>query len=98
MGPEASLVLKARLTQYSYPHPIPLRYCRGLPGNATNHLLWVLNLITIYLDFSSYNQSYSLHKFTSHNLHCLLFCPASSSVSTELVCRYLSLSCLLTLS
>jgi hypothetical protein len=71
-------------------------YCRVLPGNAKNNLLWVLNLITIYLDFKSDNQSYSLHKFTSYKLHCRTFCPASSSVSTELVCRYLFFNCFLT--
>jgi hypothetical protein len=55
-----------------------VKYCRVLPGNATNNLLRVLNLITIYLDFNSYNQSYSFHRFTSLKLHCRIFCPESS--------------------
>jgi hypothetical protein len=62
-----------------------IQHFRVIPGNATNNLLRVLNLITIYLDFNSYNQSYSRHKFTSHKLHFRIFSPASSSVSTEMI-------------
>jgi hypothetical protein len=44
----------------------------ALLGNATNKS-WVLDLITIYLDFNSYNYSYSLHKLTTHKPEtCLL--------------------------
>jgi hypothetical protein len=46
---------------YDWPATVPGIYCRVLGGNETNNLLRVLYLITIYLDFNSYNQIYSLH-------------------------------------
>jgi hypothetical protein len=66
-----------------------------LPGNATNNL-WVLDLTLNLLHFTSYNYSYSLHKFTTHKaetclllryhfttyLSCLSVSPLSVSVLT----------------
>jgi hypothetical protein len=43
-----------------------------LLGNATKKL-WLLDLTLDLLDFTSYNYSYSLHKFTTHKPEtCLL--------------------------
>jgi hypothetical protein len=85
-------------TLHSKPFQFMSSYCHVLPGNTTNNLLWVLNLITIYLDFNNYNQSYSLHKFTTHKLHSRTFCSASSSVSTELVWPFTVSICFLSVS